>query len=645
MSNILVDVMNSKATLHCRHSEDAITGKFPLYYAIESRIYNKNADGMKGNYWFTNELVFDLDFDEKHAPTVSDYEKAMNNAISKLYEILGTPRYVITNKTEFNQWQKDFYFKKDGNYNLPKQFGAQLIYELKDSIQSQFLERVNLYHKVRLEITKLIGGDLNFKGHMHKNQHNRQIFNVKENKNFTTVDIKAVALSLNIYGDKTSDIVDRIYKLQPNTRLNDCYVPKIFKDYGNDVAKWYSELNSYKSAKLSALSRYQISNGFEKSQSRNVTLFNYCRALSKHALEELQYNELVNLNIFNECDITEPISEEEFNSTKKSVLSYNQDRIYDGIEDFDSIDLRVFKIGSKKVNMTWFDTNKFKSIVNSNSTEAVYKIPFRNSEKEIVIEVNKFKNSSELLSNYFMLYGIFDILENIRSLFIPENITFINGLLSSKLCTNYGLYDVKNVIQQALFISHFKMLNALKESRATKYKKKLTIREKLVEMLASIETEDDVKNISSNSNYSNLLQYVSDVTSNYKKITLTTYTDEFKIRRTYASILSKVMIAFKELLKLKNRINKKTEDKINFMNFIKEKTEKGLKFDIFSSQIEGSLINNFIIIKNKYIILLNTIYIIDKGKAKKTTINNTDSITNILYKYSVLYKLYNILLQ
>ena len=223
---ILRDVMNTKSDKHFRHSVDANNIKtISWYYAIESRIFNAVYDSnlnkyIRGDYWFTNIMVFDFDYDEEHFPNIKDYHKELDKSLNKLYSILGKPKYILTNKNNYTKEQDETYFTKKGVVKRPKKYGCQVVYELKDSLQSQYKEKVKLYNTVRNKISAICNADLNFKGHMFKNFYNKNLFNVIENEkgNYDLIDIKDIAINKL---KMNKNLIESIYNLKPFETLKD----------------------------------------------------------------------------------------------------------------------------------------------------------------------------------------------------------------------------------------------------------------------------------------------------------------------------------------------------------------------------------------------------------------------------------------
>ena len=225
----LVDVMNSKSEYIMRHSVDIKNlREIKKYYAIESRIFNgiwneEENKYEKGPFWFTNYIVFDFDFDKEHFPelkTEKDMEKKLEVSLDSLFSILGTPKYIIKNKWTnegndcYTEYQKKKYFTKNNIVKLPKKYGCQVVYELDESLQSQYKERVSVYNQLRNIISLKCDGDINFKGHMFKNFNNRYLFNVTTFKNEETNKINLYNLSKRFENEiiKNNKLYSEIYR-------------------------------------------------------------------------------------------------------------------------------------------------------------------------------------------------------------------------------------------------------------------------------------------------------------------------------------------------------------------------------------------------------------------------------------------------
>lgn len=496
---ILRDVMNSKSSFFNRQSVDDSDIKYlSKFYAIESRHYNaiynqERGIYIKGSLWFMNELVFDFDYDEEHCDkSIKNYEDYLNKSLKKLESLLGTPKYIITNKNEYNNYQINKFFTKidnDGNkiVKLPKKYGCQVVYELKESIKSQRLEEINLFNKTRLYISNLIDADMNFKGHMFKNYFNRDLFNIIYNENYNNVDIFDIAQKFHLYSKETVDMIRNLKDFEDFNSKNKPH--KNFLYFSNKLFNYYWNLNLWRKNYNSTYSNSNLLNSnlsSIKTTSRNETLFNYFRQLTYNDVLSINYDICNNIELFSNCDIKDPLTKFEFQSVKNSVLNYKEK--YGDIEsikeinnDIDFIDPRVFKIDFCKFNVNFFSKNRIKF---ENSLKHLYY--YRNSNRKFIkiqTSQNKifnydlynkdFQNKSCLLSDYFSIIGIDFTLSNIKNLITPDFINFIkNNLLYD--CNNLILYNIYKIIQNAIYYTHFKYHNTI----IKKYKNSVIVKDK-----------------------------------------------------------------------------------------------------------------------------------------------------------------------
>ena len=472
MSKLLRDVMNSKSDKHFRHSEDAYDiKKLSFYYAIESRIFNSiwNEELKKytrGPLWFTNIMVFDFDYDEEHFPNVDDYERKLNESLEKLTNILGTPKYKIYNKQKFTKWEKEVYFTKNGEVKLPKKYGCQVVYELDESLQSQYVERVKLYNSLRLHISSLVDADLNFKGHMFKNPYNDRLFNIEESQNHNTINIFDIAKSLNFKN------ADKIKSLKPFETLNDGKkLPEYLRKWNNMLFGFYQELNSWKSNnwKVNWKNKVFYMENCKKSDSRNETLFEYFKTIPLSTLETITYGETINSNLFDGCAIKEPLDEVEWENTKQSVLNYRKENNIEWVDS--NVDNRVFKWNQNPLNLNFFNENEeilFNFIGKSGTVTTAW------LDKTIDLKLYNGDNPEEILSNVFLSFGPGKILTNIRSLISPDMLEFYKQLLKNtdSIYMDFGMYDLYCIIKGALYLTHFKYYRSVQDYRHLKIKDK-----------------------------------------------------------------------------------------------------------------------------------------------------------------------------
>ena len=497
---LLRDVMNSKSTNHFRHSENAYDSKrLSFYYAIESRIFNGRFDkllnkNVRGPLWFTNIMVFDFDFDEKHFPNVEDYECKLSSSLSKLESILGKPKYKIYNKSQdsYTDWEKEIYFTKinsDGfeEVKLPKKYGCQVVYELKDSLQSQYIERVKLYNSIRLYISSIVDADENFKGHMFKNPLNHKLFNIQRNGNHDLVDIFEISETFNFKD------VTLIKNLEPFEELHSKFntkniLPAYLKNYSDMLTCFYQDLNSWKSnsTKINFKSKMFYANSCKKSESRNETLFNYFKSLPMHQLETAQYCEIANSssNIFANCAITEMISKDEFDVTKQSVCDYRKKNhvgalnslALDNNTNFN--DSRVFKFEQNSPNMNFFSENSIALNSAANNINNGRNIRVLYLSTDIPLKLYNNGNNEEKLANIYILFGSENVLSNISSLITPDMLNFYKTQLDN--AESIGMWDLYNIVRGAVYLVHFKYYRTIQEFRHSKVEKvtvtKLTVK-------------------------------------------------------------------------------------------------------------------------------------------------------------------------
>jgi hypothetical protein len=468
------DVMNSKSDRIFRHPV-AFNHYSHLeqYYAVESRVFmskmvkdeNGNIQYERTHLWFTNEVVFDFDFDEEHVKGKTDLELEgmLQNGINRIEALLGKPKYVIKNRTEFTDFEVGRYFTKGDEVKLPKRWGAQLVYELAESLQSQFVERVALYHQARLAVTRMVGADPNFKGHMFKN-YRSELFKVEkfEQKPLSLFDL-AVAAGFE------REHVERVLSLKAGEHLerNLC---KTMQRYNRRLVNWYMNLNTFK-RQGGFKSKRNINWNAIKCGSRNVTLFNYLCALGIDSIRELEYERVVSSQLFDQCDLQEPMSREEFESTRDSVVSWRESG---GLEPeaFDAGDSRVFKLNFQPLNREFFDAFKGMSMDKMGKFAEIKFVGHKRSEpvKEHTIRVPLYEeNSAETaLANIFLHLGGFNILENVRSLVTNESLDWIKLNLEKWFQEDHGLDDLYHAVCSALYLTHFRLYGSIREWRATK---------------------------------------------------------------------------------------------------------------------------------------------------------------------------------
>lgn len=496
----LVDVMNVKSSNHMRHSIDIkYRHTISQYYARETRIYNAVFDKessryIRGKYWFTNIIVFDFDIEEGKE-LYTDPESYLNNCLTKLFSILGKPKYIIRNKNSYSREEIDKYFTiinpKTGEKKIktPKKFGCQVVYELSESLKSEYVEQVKLYHLVRQKINMLTNADTNFKGHMFKNYDNKTLFNVVENNDFDVFNLKEIANKL--LDDKT--LVSKVFALGPYEKLNGD-MPKSFKKLNRQLTKFYSILNQWKlkfnidnkENNNSNNNNYRIP--YKCFSSRNETLFNFLKYLNDAELNCFSYNDYIsNDKLYSNCEINDPLDEYEFNTTKNSILNF---RSNNDIE-FNSnagrtnlnIDLRVFKEDQLPLNLKFFKENESKFNIKNfmhkkNITVNIHgkmvKIELYNCNDDNNSNIKCINDQiySKIISNIF-LHNPLLFLTNINSIFTPDLVTYLNNMLTNmfSLEEKFTLYQMYDIIRSAVFLTHFKLYHSIKKNKAKKKKK------------------------------------------------------------------------------------------------------------------------------------------------------------------------------
>ena len=134
--------MNTKSSMKRRHAVKYNDWSLLKdWYAIESRLYLSHQEVLDNGavalrhvseLWFTNELVFDYDLHDEDVKSKEQANALVDEFLNKLEALLGKPRWIITNKNEYTQWQIDRYFTlytEDGTkeVKLPKKYGCQVI--------------------------------------------------------------------------------------------------------------------------------------------------------------------------------------------------------------------------------------------------------------------------------------------------------------------------------------------------------------------------------------------------------------------------------------------------------------------------------------------------------------------------------------
>lgn len=664
MSILLRDVMNSKSDRHFRHPENAYNiKKLSFYYAIESRIFNgiwdeENQKYKRGPLWFTNLMVFDFDYDTEHYPDVKDYEKKLNESLEKLESILGTPKYKIYNKQKFTKWEEEVYFTKNGKVKLPKKYGCQVVYELSESLQSQFVERVKLYNSLRLHISSIVDSDMNFKGHMFKNLYNTKLFNIQKNKEFDTVDIFKIATNLGFGNVEMIKELNAFETLESKNPKNN-KLPNYLNKWNNMLFGYYQELNSWKSnnTKVNWKNKMSYVEKAKKSDSRNETLFEYFKSIPLSTLETITYGETISksFNLFDSCVIKDPLDETEWEATRQSVLAYRKEHNIEWVDS--NVDNRVFKWVQNDLNLSFFDLNeeKFnKAKEESRNTSTTILKWLNNSFETSLFEGNSDK---EILANVFLTFGPEKILSNIRNLISPKILDFYKNLLNENrhngCYIDYGMYDLYCIIKDAIYLTHFKYYGSIQEYRKseknykdTSYKTKAELREELFLNWGL----DFNGNILGFKKFYNKLKKNGLLKEDGMPLAISFYQNHFHIRNTVASIYVKIIKKYLKTVKsikacLKDKKIKNVKYSKNNMIPIKEiqnNCGETFNFSKNSSRLIKDLIKSFNIYDKLFnnkdsirYLYYNKIYC--KNNIFKTHDNNYNYILNNIHKSIIRY--------
>ena len=648
---ILRDVINTKSSFKKRHSVDANNLKeISKYYAIESRIYNsvkdENGKDQKGPLWFMNYLIFDFDFDEEHYTLKEGetFESVLNKNLNKLYSLLGTPRYIIKNKDFKNDLklgkisEKEYrfiineYFTDFSNADkpivkLPKKYGCQVVYELKESIKSQYPEQYKFFNNFRRIINDFCSADQMFKNHVFKNFYNNKLFNIVENTNFNLIDIYEIAktndkifneiiknkyyasLDKNIIGDNFKNLIDNIKNCDQFKSLNsDNRDPLdiIFENYSNKLSNFYMNLNTYKTE-----NENKDIKSF-KSSSRNESLFNYFKSIDINSIfsSENSYENLVLNNcksIFDFCDIKDPIDQYEFENTRDSVLFYRKNNLLsEPLISIPDNKFNVFKFNYinrtenciiKFNNFILKDNEKIiKLLLNSNKYKKCL-IKFENRNKNEVFKCNLYNTSSLqanlILADYIIIKGYDIALSNVKNIFNKDFISFVKKILN--LCDNskeYGLYDIFNIIKEALYYVHFKIYYTIKDkanrilnARKSSCRRCQTNCKRLNRLINNVNYLT-LGDLNKNNELFNILlsKGLINDKNNFKSKPISFYQSYFKISNMKATLFSrfiKNLIANRQL----NEVNNNFYNYFNNFTFI----------NYITSDYIDNIINNFII--------------------------------------------------
>ena len=483
MKRVTRDVMNSKSDVICRHAvpyDDYTT--LSKYYAVESRRYLsqwteptpgcgwKTWVHVSPLCWFSNELIFDFDAHDEDFKNDEEAEKWLDERLKGLYALLGQPSALIKNKNDYTQAQIDRYFTKNGVVGLPKKYGCQVIYSLKESLKGQYVELVKLFNEARLIITKKVGADEQFRGHMHKNMHNVELFETVKNEESHLIDFKCLFDTAGI--DKTR--YERVMSLKPFETLEKKLSPA-FMRLNTSLVRWYCGLNQWRrrgsgvdkpKIDLSLISLTSL-----RTESRNVSLFNWMSHVPTDVLVNIDLSD-VPKSLFDLCTINESLGADEFESVRNSVLTYREATGTEPSELATEEDNRVLKVDLLPIDFNWFENvkNQFQSEAKI-ATMHIHAAKFSEASQDWNIEVPLYDGGSpsKALANWLLLADGMQSLRHIRSLITPDSIHSIEGELDRLgLLTGHGLYDVYQVVCDAVYLVHFATYHALKDWRHRK---------------------------------------------------------------------------------------------------------------------------------------------------------------------------------
>lgn len=512
------------------------------YYATESRVWPAEWNEEKSIWdrknikmWFTNFMIFDLDFnsgdDEKD-------NKDLNSSLNKLYKILGKPWLEIRNKNEYSDEQIFKYFTKfehNGLLNslselkvkLPKKYGVQIVYRMNEPLYSFDIERLNLFNSLRKGINEFIGGDIQCHGFQFKNWKNEELFNVFRNEKYENFDLIETAkyvhnnfFKLKFNGNNSKNISEYTDEMLTNIATMRGYdefypsIPKSIIDAKNYVKIWYRELNTFKGYDKFNFFTTEIDEWinilrFKKSPSRNETLLNFLRVLPGELLLNINSNDINSSNLFNNCDICEPMDNEEFEMTKLSVINWRKTNYVEShlnIQNYNSnnidtinynsklaksLDNRVLKIDAKHIEREDFLSKELKNKINYAKEKLINKdnniiyldIWTKKTRDKLTLrtfEENLLTGSKDdikvAMANLMLLVynQPEEFIAEWENFFTPEGLT----LLNKTICEIVGiknlqnlqenklkLYELVNAIKYSLYIIHFKVYDIIKGYR------------------------------------------------------------------------------------------------------------------------------------------------------------------------------------
>ena len=441
------------------------------WYAVESRIYDaivEEKDGKqvitKTQNWFTNIMVFDIDIDAIHVGPVSEHQLEIisTNILKQLISLIGQPKCIIRNRNMYNQFQDERYFTVNGVVEHPKRWGYQVIYELDESIQSQMFERVDLYQKVRMHITRMVGADEGFRGHMHKNPLNTGLFKVEWCKNHKQLNICDLAVSLGVC---SKEEVDAIWSLPPYERLEMESNPAVMKA-SSELAEWYSKLNQWKLPNVKANSGYHVSMNDIQDTGRNISMFNLLRSLPTSKFESAAQADILSEYpfVYDKCFNKDILDESEFESIKNSVINYRKRTGVEPVPMTVDKDLQVLPVQlvqhDNRISVKVADELK-EAILAKKKNLFVDGEPYKLAGK---VPVDKFDapGVEAKLANAMIHIGAERMLCQCKNLVSQHVMDMLKEVFH---LDGYGLYDMVGLVKRTVYMVHFAVVYAVRKAR------------------------------------------------------------------------------------------------------------------------------------------------------------------------------------
>ena len=493
------------------------------YYATESRIWPAAWNAERGMWdkadptlWFTNFMIFDLDF---NGPDEEENRKNLQNAVNKLYELLGAPWCEIKNKNNYTQEQVEKYFTRvvDNGENeikkvsLPKKFGMQLVYRMSEPIFSKDVERYHLFKSLRKKINILIDGDLQCHGFQFKNFKNEHLFHVAYPEKSQLMDLFQTAKKIiGIYGleydhskNYTESMIDQVQTMRGYDSFEQT-VPKSVKDAMHHVIRWYTDLNSFKGANYSgAIGQVNTNDwadalNFKQVSSRNETLMNFLRVIPMEIMESLTVDDINASHLLDHCEIKEPMDSLEFEATKNSVMHWRKENHVeisfknhlDTSNLSDSIanamkDRRVLKLNLKIIDAKQFGDDfrerlnqavkRFDDLMNDptlhvmiHTKKTTDKLQLRKFETHALQMDGAYGYQNGLANLLMIMYPEMEqTIVHMQNFFDPEVLTLMNETLQKlfNLDQPLTLYQLADAIKKSLYVIHFKIYGIVKGYR------------------------------------------------------------------------------------------------------------------------------------------------------------------------------------